>query len=341
VSSSSSSSSSGSDSSVGSLPDYDDLKETQLSLAREYLETWLTQPDQPVTKEKLKEAKDRIKQARNVPIAESDNRSPLPGQGPAPPVDLKALRKQYKAMAKQWKALRKEQKRTRKQLRREHKQKRREEKREWRNTKREVRRAERELRRAGGPSHGFPFGIPAPPVPTGAAVPPVPPVPHFGMPRGMPCGPSGPPWSPMGLGHLFGGWGGQNEGQTQGTTQVRDAGAGPSTAPGAWPSDEHGVNRHHRPSQAKYKAAADLEAQVVAKEAELIKMHEAVALEEEQKRNSGRTGGGDHKMQTNVETNVYRLECEIEALSRSMTQLRTQADEEYARELADEDRRGW
>ncbi|KAK0652981.1 hypothetical protein B0T16DRAFT_407181 [Cercophora newfieldiana] len=330
VSSTSSSSSSDSDSSVGSLPDHDRLMEPQLSVAKEYLLAWLSQPDQPITRQKMKEAKQRINEAREAPVADAES-NPTP-----PAVDLKALRKEYKAMHKEWKSLKKEQNRSRKQLRRERRQKRRDEKREWRNTKREVRRAERELRRGGGgPPQGFPFDGSAP-FPSMPAMPTMPTVGSFGGGR---RGPPGPPWSPMGLGQLFGGWGGQNqsEGQTQGTTQVRDA--DPSTTPGAWPNDDHGIDRQHRPSQAKYKAAADLEAQVVAKESELIRVHEAIVLEEEEKRNTGR-GGGDHKMQTDAETKVHRLECEIEALARSMAQLRTEADEEFARELADEERRG-
>ena len=349
VSSESSSSSSSSESSVDSLPDYDDLKDTQLPVARDYLQTWLNHPDQPVTKEKLKQAKEQIKQARNTPNTDPTNVT----------YDAKAMRKEIKAMIKEWKSLKKQQNRTRKQLRRERRQKRRDEKREWRNTKREMRRAEKEFRRGGG-GHaqppGFPFGAPAPPVPPVPAmvpmppmhgVPPVPPVPSFmnmgmGMPRSG-CAPHpmratrsppGPPWSPMGLGQLFGGWGGHTNvpgGQTQGTTNVG------ATTPGAWPGDNHGVDRHHEVSQAKYKAAMDIEARVIAKEAELLKLHEAIALEEEKKRTSGQSQKGDHKAQLGVE---HGLETEIEELGRVMARLRTEADEEYARELAEEERRG-
>ncbi|KAK4448260.1 hypothetical protein QBC34DRAFT_407839 [Podospora aff. communis PSN243] len=330
VLSSSSSSSSSSESSIGSLPDYDELKDTQLPVTKGYLQEWLNHPDQPVTKEMLKEAKQNIKQARTGPKTD-DKPSPV-----SP--DPKALRKEIKAMIKEWKSLKKQQTRARKQLRRERKQKRREEKRELRNTRREVRRAERELRRNGvhGPAPPMPSMPPMPPMPSLAPMPPMPPVPPVPpVPPFQARGPGGQPWSPMGLGQMFVGWGGQNEGTTQANN-----GVGPSTTPGAWPGDDYSVDRHHHHSQAKYKAAADLEAQVIAKEAELLKMHEAIALGEEERRRSGQSVPGDHKVQTDVETNTLRLETEIEALARSMAQLRTEADEEYARELAEEERRG-
>jgi hypothetical protein len=323
-------------------------------VAKGYLQEWLNHPDQPVTKEMLKEAKQNIKQARNAPIADakppSQSLNPRPVVRPLPiyalqlpslltqasqPPDPKALRQEIKAMIREWKSLKKQQTRARKQLRRERRQKRREERRELRNTRREVRRAERELRRNGGHASApamppMPALAPMPPMPPMPPVPPVPPVPHLQV-----RGPGGPLWSPMGLGQMFGGWGGQNEGTTQANN-----GVGPSTTPGAWPGDDHGVDRQHHHSQAKYKAAADLEAQVIAKEAELLKMHEAIALEEEEKRRNGQRAHGDHKMQTDLETNTLHLETEIEALARSMAQLRTEADEEYARELAEEERRG-
>ena len=50
TSSFSSSSSSDSDSSVGSLPDYDDLKDQQLPIAKQSLLEWLNHPEQPITK---------------------------------------------------------------------------------------------------------------------------------------------------------------------------------------------------------------------------------------------------------------------------------------------------
>jgi hypothetical protein len=77
------------------------------------------------------------------------------------------------------------------------------------------------------------------------------------------------------------------------------------------------------------------------KEMELIQLHEAIALEEDEMRKAGQGKGasGDYKLQTNTEHDVLRLETEIEALGRSMTQLRIEADEDFARELADEDQR--
>lgn len=472
---SSASSSSSSASSVGSLPDYDELNASQLATTSDYLKTWLKNPELPVSKKALKEAKENIKRDRKHTIPEwlttalsavrkeypdaqfepvmryaaintetDDAVFPPPGTnlpaniqymhvarlrcldcpgklylpGPgmtidnfrvhlcnaqhlgrvaqrrgsflppsftspdaeadAPSADLppmpstfpdpKTLRKEIKALTKEWKSLRKQQSRTRKQLRRERRQKRRDEKRERRTTRREMRRAERDFRRSGGrhrPPQGFPFGGPPAPVvpPIRVNVPPVhvgpinvppihlPPVhvPPVNIPPIRPFGnsssargpaPAGPPWPPMGLGAIFGGWGGNNntappvQGQTEGTIPI---GPGTGSAPGAWPTE--GVQ--HRASQQKYKTAADLELQMMKKEMELIKLHEAIALEEDEMRKArGEKGAtGDHKLQTSTEHDVLRLETEIEALGRSMTQLKVEADEDFARELAEEEQR--
>lgn len=154
-SSSSSSDSADSDMSVGSLPDYDDLKDSQLPVARSYLEDWLSHPDQLVTREKVKEVKESLKAAKRtkatgptpvaVPTSNNDNRNIAPY-----PVDNQehaAMRAQVRALLVQWSQLKRQQKQTRRQVRRERKTKRRAEKREKRQTKREVRRAKKELRR--------------------------------------------------------------------------------------------------------------------------------------------------------------------------------------------------
>ncbi|KAK1756850.1 hypothetical protein QBC47DRAFT_377834 [Echria macrotheca] len=329
VSSQSSSSSSSSESSVGSLPEYEDLRDPQLGVARERLQQWLRDPNQPITRAKVKALREEIKQAKT-------NESLVPGD-----TDRNALRKEVKALLKEWKGLKKQQSKANKQIRRERRQKRREEKRERRSVRREMRRAERDWRRGRGhhqhphphapPPHGMPGAFP---FPFGGAphVPPVPPVP--GAAPGL-FGPRG------GLGNLFGGAGGGPAGPGP---------AGPSrTPPGAWPQENlDTLGPSHRASQAKYRAAEGLEKQIAAKEAELLRVHEAIARGEEEARNRGsgsdnkNQGGGDHKIQTPAETNAFRLETEIEALGRSMAQLRTEADEEFARELAEEEqRRAW
>ena len=80
-SSTSGSSSSDSDSSLGSLPDYDDLKDQQLSIARQSLMDWLNHPDQPITRESVHNVRQEIKIAK---------------KGNSAPIDRDALRKEVK-----------------------------------------------------------------------------------------------------------------------------------------------------------------------------------------------------------------------------------------------------
>ncbi|KAG7289754.1 hypothetical protein NEMBOFW57_006130 [Staphylotrichum longicolle] len=109
-----------SESSVGSLPDYDDLKDVQLPVAKQVLQESLHHPDQPITREKVKQIKAQIKAAKQ-------------SADPAAMVaDKAALRREVKDLLRSWKQLKRTQKQTRKQLRREHKQRRRQEKRERR-----------------------------------------------------------------------------------------------------------------------------------------------------------------------------------------------------------------
>lgn len=344
VSSAASSSSSSSESSVGSLPEYDDLRDAQLPVAKQYLEEWLHHPDQPITKERIREAREQLKAAKNAPSTAAS--------------DPKAMKKEVKALLKEWKALKKQQSRSRREVRRERRQQRKDERRERRNVRRDMRRAERDFRRgghhhhAGGPPGGaaFPFappfphmggGPPMPPPPGGVPgafpfAPPVPPVPHMG---------GGPPQPPIGpFGHLFGRWSRAGLADVPGPMPRGGPPMGPNVmgrTPGAWPDQFYGVDGDdaHRASLAKYKAVRDLEAKIAGKESELIGVHEAITLEEE-KRHAGGKGGRDEKGQSKLETEAVTLENEIEALSRSMNQLRTEADEEFVKEMvADEERK--
>ncbi|KAK4158545.1 hypothetical protein C8A00DRAFT_10704 [Chaetomidium leptoderma] len=328
-----------SESSVGSLPDYDDLKDAQLPVTKQCLEEWLHHPDQPITKERVKQIKAQIKAAKS-----STDPATLP-------FNKVALRREVKDLMRSWKELKRNQKRTRKQLRRDAKQRHKHEKRELRNVKREMKRAARDMKRQwrGGP-HGHP---PAPPAGFGA--PPMPPMPH------MPHGPPAPPmahWPPM---PHFGARGMDQQQPQPHAAPANDIfnlwGANNRT-PGAWPGDEKNSNSNHNDegvesvvnhatsqanyaasqanytaSQAKYEAAWNLEAKVADKEAELLKMHERIAEDH--------TGdGGGEKGPSKMEVEAWAVEKEIEALAKAMELMRTQADEEYARELAAEEERG-
>lgn len=374
VSSTSSSSSSGSESSIGSLPDYDELRESQLPVARDHLLAWLHNPDQPITKEKLKEFKQKIKEAKNV----NGNNS---STGINEPVniahDQKAMRKEVKALMKEWKDLERQQTKLRRQLRKERKQQRRAEKRERRNTRREVKRAEREQRReqkranrrngdngcsSSASSSSVPFpGVDHPhfPFPTGRVpgVPGVPPIPgapqsHHTFP--FTGGPFGGPGNNGGRGGhggffgpfgLFGGHQPPNQFPFQGGEGVTSTGgtSGQPQAPGAWPTEHNDRNDTtiHVASQAKYKAANDLEEQLVQKETELFKLHEAVALAADADADARSSSLGNHSTSDapSAKNEKQRLaardlEEEIEDLAKRMALMRTEADAEYARELA-------
>lgn len=148
-------------------------------------------------------------------------------------------------------------------------------------------------------------------------MPPMPPMPHGGIPP-----PPGydTPWN---------------------TREVDDGTT--ARTPGAWPSDdkhqhqdEHDEGVAAYPaSQAKYQAAWEMEAKVAEKEAELTALHERLVEEEHHQDNNGK--GGMSKM----EAEAVAVEREIEELGRQLERLRTEADEEFARELEKEEERAY
>lgn len=216
-SSSSSASDSGSDSSIGSLPEWDDLKDNQLPVTKQSISAWLAHPEQPVTREMLKAARSNIKAAKKAPPPVND---------PAWDVSREAMRQEVRALLARFKELKREQKkslkamkRERRAVKRERKERRRAEKRERRTHERDFRQAERENRRharRGGPFDPFNpasaspgvhgVSIPHHPTPHIPNVPGVPGAPgffghnHFGGPGffggGMRGGPFGGnrPW---------------------------------------------------------------------------------------------------------------------------------------------------
>lgn len=173
-SSSSSSDSASTVSSIGSLPDWDDLRDSQMPVVRSSVEAWLARPEHIVTKAELKRAKAEIKAAKSLsqPAAPADPRqreeirSLLSRFG-----DLKKhQRAGLKTARKQAKAQRRAEKRTRKARNRG-------ERKEERRHKREHKRAEREQsrqRRRNGKAPELPSQHPEPP----AMVPPFAPGAH-------------------------------------------------------------------------------------------------------------------------------------------------------------------
>jgi DNA repair ATPase RecN len=74
-----------------------------------------------------------------------------------------------------------------------------------------------------------------------------------------------------------------------------------------------------------------MEARVVEKEAELLQLHERIAEELH--------GAGKEKGSSKMQAEAEAVEREIEELARELERLRTEADEEFARELAEEEER--
>lgn len=106
-------------------------------MAKESLAAWLAHPDWPVTKQAMRDLKNRLKAVRRAPAQGGD------------PVDVRALREEVKAMLVAWKGLQRTQKSRGKELRRQQREKRRTERREAEERRREERRAVREAEREG------------------------------------------------------------------------------------------------------------------------------------------------------------------------------------------------
>ncbi|KAI0450288.1 hypothetical protein F5B21DRAFT_441413 [Xylaria acuta] len=199
ISSSSSLSSSGSDSSIGSLPDWDDLKDTQLPVTKHSVQAWLSHPDQPVTKDMLKQAKAEIKAAKSALS---------PPHDPSWDQARDSLRREVKDLLQQFKVLKRQQKAAKRATRRELRQLKRaarQERRERRRAEKHDRRGERAARRAERDTERHArrhrHHHPVPPVAPMAASPPVPPCPP--APHVFPSPPA-PPAFPGGRGGFFG-----------------------------------------------------------------------------------------------------------------------------------------
>ncbi|KAG6016066.1 hypothetical protein E4U43_004276 [Claviceps pusilla] len=336
--SSSLASSSSASSSIGSLPDYDDIKEHQLPLYAERLRDWASHPHQIRTKHDVKALKAELRAT-----AKSSQPGTTQQTGSVAIVDKRALRKQIRALQAQWKSIKKAQRQMRRAHKRERRLRRRAEKRERRHRDRAMKRAYRDLRKAK-PGRGVPgtagslFGMPVPVVvPTVGSAPAPTAAPEYmpwsgGRRRGC-CGPAPPrrsfffrPDGPFGL---------QGPGPARGGRECergrhlfgarapsfcntdRAAGISRDDILGAWPDDTAAPAPAPAPasapapspaSAAKYQAAEHLDA-------EMRKMAIRTASLE----------AGPEKM---------GLEKAMDALARNRDRLRLEADEAYARDLA-------
>lgn len=211
-SSSSCSSSSDSDASVGSLPDYDHLKDQQLPIARQALVEWLNHPEQPINRETVRNIREEIKVAKKSNPRPSDQ-------------DVKNLRAEVKDLMKEFKEAQKAQKIFRRQVRKEKRAARRARKKERRAAKKEERRQRKGKYREDQPAPGsMPAANPGmanphmPAMPSMPAMPHMPTMPQCSGPRtGFPVvgrGPFGRVWppaggsatAPPGMSAMHGGW---------------------------------------------------------------------------------------------------------------------------------------
>lgn len=135
--STSSSSSTGASSieSAGSLPDYDHLRDTQLPVAKQAIKDWLSHPEQPITKQTVKQIREEIRVAKcgNSNVNETDKES---------------LRREVRDLFQRFKAVKKSQRKAWKAAKRERRSLRREAKRTRKAARREVKQADRDVRHA-------------------------------------------------------------------------------------------------------------------------------------------------------------------------------------------------
>ncbi|KAI2473185.1 hypothetical protein F4781DRAFT_224700 [Annulohypoxylon bovei var. microspora] len=161
-SSASSSSGSGSDSSIGSLPEWDDLRDSQLSVTKQSISAWLAHPEQPVTKSMLRGARAEIKAARHAPPPAAD-------ADPAWHLSKQAQRQEVRALLARLKDLKREQRKASRAARKDRKDQKRALRRDRRDRRkaekrdtRDLRQAERGARRAPFDPFNAPHGPPAP-----------------------------------------------------------------------------------------------------------------------------------------------------------------------------------
>jgi len=328
---SSNSSSSDSDddgSSIGSLPDYDELDRQQFTVYSETLQAWLSRSGGHISKQDIRQLKTQLRAVRSK-------------RGDLKPDERKACTVEIKGLMRQLKQVIKQQKQERKELKRKEKQRKRAEKKERREKKRELKRARRD--HARGRVGAVPPIPPVPPVPASPAAapvpptppaPPAPPTPHA-VPMIDPMGFMGR-CSPGGRGRGFGegcgsrGMGGGPWGNRHGPGGPFGAGqfgAGPwgmgasrGGFPGAWP-DNRGLEFSEGRLNGYNKAIDKLEKKIEQRETELSKLEIEMA--------SGNHGRG--WVAKKAESKKVALEKEIEDIQSALEHIRLQADEEYAR----------
>lgn len=329
-SSSSSSSSSESDSSVGSLPEYEDLRDGQLPIVKQSLMEWLNHPDEPITRASVRDMREDISHAK-------DNTPQQKGQ------DLYALRKEVRDLTKLFKDAKKAQRRDRREARRERKATRKAQRKERRALKREERQAKKDVKRCGPrgartgppwmsrsnmmPGSFFPPTANTPPDPSSSFMPPFAPssshgpgIPvhpgHPGFPfgrsasapfmKGLPFGRGG---GPPGIAAIHNGWP-----FTHNSSYAHGVASSPTPVP-------DGAERLHD-------QALQMEKSAELKESEAIDLRTAA---------TGMSVSEKEKMK--MRDQATKLEEEAEKYRREVDRLRAEAmhlDSEMARELQED-----
>ncbi|KAH8202862.1 hypothetical protein TruAng_003025 [Truncatella angustata] len=178
-------------SSIGSLPEWDDLKDSQLPVVKQSIQAWLSHPEQSVTKADVKRAKAEIKAAKSLPqpsTADAAQRQ-----------EIKTLLSMFDDLKitqeKNLRVAKRERRAQKKAERRARKSRNRGERREERRQRREHRRSEREHSRHGR-RHGDVPPMSPPPMPGFMQPPMPPPFPAFSATSAPPVPPT-PPHPPM------------------------------------------------------------------------------------------------------------------------------------------------
>jgi hypothetical protein len=304
---------------VGSLPEYDDLKNEQLPIAKQSLVDWLNHPEQPITRQTIQNIKHEIKAAkRNKPPKEFDQ-------------DMKELRTEVRALMREFKEKKRTQKNLMREARKERQNTKKEQRKERKQERKEARKARNEVRKGKNKEEGrnFPPWM-ASRFPVPSEHPSAPPISHmpFGPgPRGFPFGRStstgfmnhpaygrnvhGPP----GMSAMHGGWPFTQAGPyAPGRISVPNL-------PGFPEPISHGAESIHA-------QAVQMDREAMGKESVAIEIRTAA---------TGRRVGEKEKLKMLDEASA--LEEEAEKCRREADRLRAEAvhlDSELARELDEE-----
>lgn len=324
-----------SDSSLSSLPDHDDLSVSQFPVFHRTLHAWLIKPEEHITKQNIQRLKAELAEAKRT-------RSEYPPQN----VDSKIMRAEIKSLSQAFRGLKRAQRGIRRERRRE--------RRARKKAERKERRGQRHGSGVASGAGGNPWGLPGPaPLTVPPRVLPLGPGPMTSPPGGFPpgawnTGPDSAPPSALPLGHapgMPGAHSGAHPGAPQagGWSRVADQG---QRGPGS--QGHQAPDVLHQTSQDKFHQLDELEKRLARRCAQLDEARDGQLKRKEERENeavskpSGTQGEIDSvsagkQVRRNLESD--RLEEEVSSLTRDVERLRMEADEAFARELEEQERR--